>query len=145
MRNFLIRVGALAAKETIHIRRDISTLYMALVMPVVLLLLFGFGVSFDVDRVPLAVIDQDHSEASVDLTRAFVSSDDFQLAAVLGSPAEVEPLMRRGQVVAGLVIPRGFAHDLGRGRVATVQLLLDGADPMTANLTMARAEAEALG
>jgi hypothetical protein len=49
-RRFFVRVGALAGKEAIHIRRDIRTLYRALGMPVVMLLLFGFGVSFDVDQ-----------------------------------------------------------------------------------------------
>jgi len=145
MWRFLVRVGAIAAKETTHIRRDIATLYMALGMPVVLLLLFGFGVSFDIDRVPLAVADLDRSEASVDLTRAFVASDDFRLVAMLRRPEEAEPLFRRGRASAALVIPRGFERELGRGRVTTVQLLLDGADPMTANMVLARSDAQAVG
>jgi ABC-2 type transport system permease protein len=61
---FLVRVGAMASKEVMHIRRDPRTLYMALAMPVVMLLIFGFGVSFDMDHIPLVVLDGDRSAAS---------------------------------------------------------------------------------
>lgn len=142
---FAIRVGALASKETIHIRRDIGTLYMALGLPVVLLLLFGFGVSFDIDAIPLAVVDQDNSSASRELRRTFVASDDFRLVATLDDPEEGDSLFRRGQAMAVLVIPPGYERDLGQNEVVTVQLLMDGADVNTTNLARGKAEAMAQG
>ncbi|HEX9291075.1 MAG TPA: ABC transporter permease, partial [Anaeromyxobacteraceae bacterium] len=73
-RRFLVRVGAMAAKEVLHIRRDPRTLYVALVMPMLLLLLFGYGVSFDIDRIPLAIADADGTPASRALVDAFSQS-----------------------------------------------------------------------
>ncbi len=142
---FFVRVGALASKETIHIRRDVRTLYMALCLPVVLLLLFGYGVSFDVDSIPLAVVDYDRTEASVDLRRTFVASDDFRLVSLLHDATETEPLFQRGRITAALVIPPGFARAIERGETVTVQLLMDGADANTANIARGKAEAMAQG
>lgn len=138
---FFIRVGALAAKETIHIRRDIRTLYMALGLPVVLLLLFGYAVSFDLNAVPIAVLDHDTTPSSRELRETFVASDDFRLVRMLRNPEEVEPLFRSGEVFAVLIIPPGYERDLGRGETVRVQLLMDGADANTANLARGKAEA----
>jgi ABC-2 type transport system permease protein len=136
----LLRIGAMAAKETIHVRRDPRTLALALVMPVVMLFLFGYGVSTDLDRIPLLFADQDQSEASRALARAFDGSSEFQ---VVGrpSPEGVEPLLRRGAAVAALVVPRGYQQDLLLGRKAEVQLMLDGADPLVGNQVLAKADA----
>ncbi len=142
---FFIRVGALASKETIHIRRDVRTLYMALVLPVVLLLLFGYGVSFDIDSIPLVVVDLDGTEASTELRRTFVASDDFRLVAVVQDASQAERMFQSGLATAALVIPRGFERSLGRGGTVTVQLLLDGADSNTANIAQGKAAAMAQG
>ena len=138
---FFVRVGALAAKETIHIRRDIRTLYMALGLPVVLLLLFGFAVSFDIDALPIAVLDRDGTLTSRALRDTFVASDDFRLVRVVRDPDEVESLFRRGEVLAVLVIPSGFERDLGRNETVRVQLLMDGSDANTTNIARGKAEA----
>jgi ABC-2 type transport system permease protein len=138
---FFVRVGALAAKEVIHIRRDVRTLYMALGLPVVLLLLFGYAVSFDMDNLPIVVVDDDRTPASRELARRFTASDDFRLVGSLDSPEAAEPLFRRGAVVAVLVIPPGFERDLDRGEIVTVQLLMDGADANTTNVARGKAEA----
>ena len=111
----LRRIGAMAGKETLHIRRDPRTLALALVMPVVMLFLFGYGVSFDIDHIPLAFVDQDQSEASRALARAFDGSQEFQVV-TRPVPEEAEPLFRDGATVAALVVPRGFQEDLLLGR-----------------------------
>jgi ABC-2 type transport system permease protein len=138
---FLIRVGALASKEIIHIRRDIRTLYMALGMPVVLLLLFGYAMSFDIDALPMAVLDDDRTPTSRELVQRFTASDDFHLAGEIGSAEEAEALFRRYEIAAALVIPAGFERDLMRGEHVTVQLLMDGADANTTNIARGKAEA----
>jgi ABC-2 type transport system permease protein len=138
---FFIRVGALASKEIIHIRRDIRTLYMALGMPVVLLLLFGFAVSFDIDALPIAVLDLDQTPTSRELVQRFTASDDFRLVEEIGSAEEAEAAFRRYEIAAALVIPRGFERDLTRGEHVTVQLLMDGADANTTNVARGKAEA----
>jgi ABC-2 type transport system permease protein len=140
VRRALVRVGAMAAKETLHIRRDPRTLYLALGMPVVLLLLFGYGVTFDLERMPLALVDQDHTPASRVLLRAFQAAGEFEGVSA-GALPEAEALLRRGQALAALVVPAGYGDALGRGEDARVQLLVDGADPVSANQVLSKADA----
>lgn len=142
-RRFLIRVSAMAAKETLHIRRDPRTLYLALGMPIVLLALFGYGVRFEVDHLPLAVADADRSSASRDLVQTFVASRDFESVAVLESPEQALGELRAGRAAGVLVIPRGFEADVSRHQPASAQLLVDGADGLVANQFLTKAEASA--
>jgi len=140
---FLARVGAIAWKEILHIRRDPRTLLLALAMPVVMLLLFGYGVSFDVDRIPLAVSDLDRTEASRRLAQAFTENHEFQ--PVGGAEADdADTTFRRHRATAILVVPQGFEKDLARGGPARAQLLLDAADPVTAGQVLSKADAIAL-
>ncbi|HMA95296.1 MAG TPA: ABC transporter permease, partial [Polyangiaceae bacterium] len=126
--NVLRRVLAMAQKELSHIRRDPQTLIMSLGMPVGLLLLFGFGVSFDLEHLPIAAVDQDQSSVSRQLTRDFDASGDFVVTSILDDVTEGEAQVRRGKAVAVLVIPRGFSRALGRGERAELQLIVDGSD-----------------
>ncbi len=140
---FLARVGAIAWKEILHIRRDPRTLLLALAMPVVMLLLFGYGVSFDVDRIRLAVSDQDRTEASRRLAQAFTENHEFD--PVGGDDADdADTIFRRHRAQAILVIPRGYEKDLARGGPARAQLLLDAADAVTAGQVLNKADAIAL-
>jgi ABC-2 type transport system permease protein len=136
----LVRIGAMAAKETLHIRRDIRTLYLALGMPVVMLFLFGYGVSFEIDRIPLAIADADRTDASRALAQAFTASREFEVAARTDA-ATAERLFREGTALAALVVPQGYARDVSLGRRTPVQLLVDGADGPTANQILAKADA----
>jgi ABC-2 type transport system permease protein len=140
LRRSLIRVGAMASKETSHIVRDPRTLYLALVMPVVMLFIFGYGVGFDLDRIPIAVADRDQTEPSRALANAFTASGEFERVGEI-EPADAERLFRRGEALAALVVPRGYALDLARGRATDVQLLVDGADTVVANLILSKADA----
>lgn len=137
---FLIRVRALAGKEILHIQRDPRTLYLALGMPVVMLLLFGFGISFDIDRVPLVVVDHAHSAESRRLVDRFVVTDEFRLVAEVADEQAVEAAFRSGAAAVGLVIPADHSRALARGEDAEVQLLVDGSDGVTARTALARAE-----
>jgi len=140
LRRSLVRIGAMAGKEAIHVQRDPRTLVLALVMPVVMLVLFGYGVSTDVDHTRLAVADEDATEASRALVRAFDASQEF-LVVTRRAPGEAEALFRARDAVAALVVPRGYQRELLQGRRAEVQLLLDGADAMVANQLLAKADA----
>lgn len=134
------RILAMAGKEVLHIRRDVRTLYLALAMPVLLLVLFGFGISFDVDHLELAVVDQDRTAVSRELVRHVTASEEFVLAWEGTSPEQALGELRRGHAVAVLVLPRGFSEDVVRG-AAQVQLLMDGADGNTATQALAKAQA----
>lgn len=141
----LRRVLALADKEVRHILRDPRTLYLSLAMPVVMLLLFGFGVSFDLDGIPVAVIDQDRSAQSRALVRRVVANRDFDLVAEAQHPSDADRLLIGGRALAVLTIPAGFEEDLRRGRPAELSLLLDGSDANSATQAKAKMEALAAG
>ncbi len=140
LRRSLIRIGAMASKETSHIVRDPRTLYIALVMPIVMLFLFGYGVSFDLDRIPLAVADRDATPSSRALVRAFTAAGEFADAGRV-EPSDLERSFRRGEALAALVIPEGYGADLLRGRATQLQLLVDGADTVVANQVLSKADA----
>lgn len=143
MTRSLRRIWALSAKEVRHVLRDVRTLYLALGMPVVMLLLFGYGVSFDLDRLPVAFVDLDRSASSRALRQRFTASADFEDAGLMTSAAEAERALVAGALIAAVVIPSGFEEDLARGRDVDLQLLVDGADNNSATQAMAKAEATA--
>lgn len=135
------RLLAMSTKELAHIRRDPQILLMALAMPVGLLLLFGFGVSFDLEHLPLVVVDQDRTQVSRSVISAFSASGDLTVVMTPDRVEDGEKLVRRAEAVGIVVIPRGFSRSLERGETATLQLVVDGADPSTANQTINKAEA----
>ncbi|MCA9514774.1 MAG: ABC transporter permease [Myxococcales bacterium] len=139
------RTGAIAMKEVMHILRDPQVLIFALGMPVLLLLLFGYAVSFDVERIPLVVVDQDRTTDSRELQEAFFASRLFVPAGEREAAEEAEPLLKRGVARAALIVPRGFARSGRRGADARAQLLLDGTDNTTAGIALGYANAIALG
>ncbi|GMV43843.1 MAG: hypothetical protein AMXMBFR64_55590 [Myxococcales bacterium] len=140
----LLRVRAMATKEVMHILRDPQILAFALGMPVVLILLFGYAVSFDVEHTPLVVVDQDRSPASRQLVDAFTASDTFHEIARTDAPDAAETLFRRSIARSALVIPHGFDAARRAGREAVAQLLLDGSDNMTASIALGYANAVAM-
>jgi ABC-2 type transport system permease protein len=137
----LLRIGAMAAKEAAHIRRDPQTLAMALIMPVGLLLLFGYGVTFDLEHLPVVAVDSDHTSVSRSIVRSFAASRDLVVAGELQSVEEGDAFMRSGRAVAVVVIPNGFSRSLARGERAELQLVVDGADASTAMQTINKADA----
>src|SRR4051794_16979702 len=135
------RLLAVARKETLQLRRDPRSLMLAFALPVLLLILFGYAISWDVRDIRAAMLDQDHSASSRDLVDAFRSSGYFTVVRVLGRSAETGPLLERGGAQLILVIPPGFERDLGAGRAAPVQAILDGSDANTATIAQGYAEA----
>ncbi len=144
MRRVLLRTYAMAHKEVMHIQRDPQMLVFALGMPVVLIFLFGYAVSFDIERIPLVVVDQDHSAESRALVEKFTASDTFRVVARRQDPKRVETLFRSSSAKAALVIPPGYGRQLRRGENAEAQLLLDGADNTTASIALGYATAVSL-
>ncbi|MEE9133647.1 MAG: ABC transporter permease [Gemmatimonadota bacterium] len=130
----LARLLAMARKETIQLRRDTRSLVMAFLLPVFLILIFGYAISFDVKNIEMAVLDESRSEASRDLIERFESSGYFKIVAHPASYGGVDELLQRGVAKLVLIIPPNFSRDLAAGRRAPVQILLDGADANTATI-----------
>ena len=125
-------LAALVRKETIELARDPITLAVAVVLPLVMLFLFGYGVSMDIEDTPLAVYDQDRTQESGRLVDAFVRSGYFRLQRTLDSPREAAAVLDRGEARVVLVIPPQFARTLAGGGDAKLQALVDGSFSPTA-------------
>ena len=136
----LRRTRAVARKEFWHILRDPRSLSLALAMPMMMLLLFGYALSLDVDQIPTAVVDQDRTPQSRELLARFASSKYFKLVAFPEHLQDIERFILRGKVVLGIVIPSDYSRQLTSGRIAQVQLLLDGSDSNTASIAAGYAD-----
>ncbi len=134
------RLRAVFVKELHHITRDARSLGMALAVPVMFLLLFGFALSLDVDQIPTLVFDQDGSVSSRELIRQFEGSRFFDIRGFVHDYGEIERAIDRGRVLMAVVIPRDYSQNLSAGREASVQILLDGSDSNTASIAMGYAE-----
>jgi ABC-2 type transport system permease protein len=136
----LRRLWAIARKETLQLRRDPRSLALAFVLPLLLLVLFGYAITWDVRNIETAVLDQDRSDASRALLDAFEASGYFRIERRLDSPREIRPLLQAGAVDLVLVVPPGFAADLGGGKPADLQAIVDGSDANTATIVIAYAQ-----
>jgi ABC-2 type transport system permease protein len=135
------RVKAVARKEFLHILRDPRSLIMALAVPLLMLLLFGYALTLDVDRIPTLVYDSDDSPESRALIDRFEGSRYFAIIGHTNRYEEIEKRIDSSQVLLGLVIPNDYSQDLKSGREAAVQLLLDGSDSNTAAIALGYARA----
>ncbi|SPE32525.1 ABC-2 type transporter [Candidatus Sulfopaludibacter sp. SbA6] len=134
------RLRAILVKELHHITRDARSLGMALGVPVMMLLLYGYALSLDVDRIPTLVYDLDHTSASRDLIRQFEGSRFFEMRGFVDGYVPIQQAIDRGQVLMAVVIPRDYSQNVGAGREAPVQILLDGSDSNTASIVLGYAE-----
>lgn len=135
------RIPAIARKEFLHVVRDWRTLVIAFVLPVLLILLFGYGITFDIRDLKLAVVDEDRTEASEELIERFTSSEYFRLVASRSDPGILLKLLDDGEAQIGMVIPRDYARSLERGEPEAVQFLMDGSESNTATLAGSYVEA----
>jgi ABC-2 type transport system permease protein len=139
----LTRLLAVSRKELIQLRRDTRSMILAFLLPVLLVILFGYAITWDVNDIPAAVVDQDNTHRSRELVDAFQSSGYFRIVDRPGRPGDLDNLIDRGDVWLGLIIPRGFAADLDAGRTTAVQAVIDGSDANTATIVSGYANAVA--
>ncbi len=134
------RYKAIARKEFLHILRDPRSLIAALAIPLFLLLLFGYALTLDVDRIPTYVLDQDNTPQSRDLIERFRASRYFQVLGQVDDDRRIDHAIDRSRIMLGIVVPHDFAQQLEAGKQADVQLLLDGSDSNTASIALGYAE-----
>ena len=137
----LRRLWAMARKEWLHVRRDTRSLAMAFVVPAVMVVMFGYIISFDVTDIRMAVLDRDRTTQSRDLVDAFRSSGYFLVTAQLDDERQISPLLQRADVRLVLVIPPDFSRNLTARQPAPVQALVDGGDANTASIAINYAQA----
>jgi ABC-2 type transport system permease protein len=130
----LRRTRAIARKEFLHILRDWRSLLMALALPLLLVILFGYALSLDVDQIPTVVYDQDRSPESRELIARIAGSRYFRIIASTDSYSTIVKEIDRDACLVGLVISPDYSRDLSSGKVAQVQVILDGSDSNTASI-----------
>ncbi|MGA2857027.1 MAG: ABC transporter permease [Candidatus Sulfotelmatobacter sp.] len=141
----LTRLRAIAAKEVRQILRDARSLIIVILMPVVLVLLFGYGVSLDLKHLPVYVYDRDGSQQSQDLLKHFQSNQYFHVVRVVDSYPALVRAIDDGSAKMGLVIPWDFSQRLRDGRPVSVQALIDATDDNTANVLISYSQAVVQG
>lgn len=141
----LTRLLAIARKEILHILRDSRSLGIVVIMPVTLMLLFGYGVNLDLKGLPVYVFDRDGSQQSQDLLKRFQSNEYFHIAQVVDSYPELTRALDDGHAKMGIVIPWDFSQRLNRGDIVGVQALVDSTDDNTANVLIGYAQAVVQG
>ena len=127
-------VLALILKELLAVLRDPRSRMVLIGPPLIQLLVFGYAATFDLNHVPIAIYDQDHSQASRDLIARFALSPTFTVKDVLDSDRRLDALIDSRQVQTVLVIDRRFTRDLLTHQPAPVQVILDGRNSNTALL-----------
>ena len=128
------RFLAVARKEVVQILRDSRSLIIVVIMPVILVLLFGYGVNLDLKGLPVYVYDRDGSQQSQDLLKRFQASEYFDVVRVVNDYPALARSLDDGHAKIGIVIPWDFSQRLHDGRPAQVQALVDGSDDNTANV-----------
>jgi ABC-2 type transport system permease protein len=132
----LKRMFTITKKEFTHIKRDKASLAIAIMMPIMMLFLFGFAVSSDVNNVSFVVYDGSKTFESRELVNKFSNSNYFQIYKMVDSPNEVEKYIGTGEAKAGIVIPVDYAEDIRSRRESKVQILVDGSDPTIARTAL---------
>lgn len=141
----LRRLLAIARKETIHIRRDPRSLILAIGIPMLMILLFGYALTLDVDRVPVMVWDQSHTPQSRDYIARFTASRYFSYVGSAGSYEEIARAIDRRDAYLCLVLPGDFGARVAAGRSAPVQAIIDGSDSNTAAIVLGYTQAITVG
>jgi len=133
----LKRIKAIAWKEFVQIKRDARSLGLALAIPIFMLLIFGYGLSLDINHVRTLIWNQDGSSA---LTRDFIlnfkNSQYFEIVGYTDNYQDITGKIDSGKIMLALVIPKDFSHYLESGKTAPLQLIIDGSDANTSSIAL---------
>ena len=129
----LYGLKSMLIKELLHIKRDPTTLFFALLIPAIQLALFGYAVDFDVRHIRTAVVDMDRSRESRAYLQRVQNTQYIDNISYLHTPREAEDALKRNDVRAAVIIPEDFSRRYGTSRMPQVHVLLDGSDGQVAN------------
>ena len=137
----LHRLVAVARKELIQIMRDPRSVGIVVMMPVIMMLAFGYGINFDVKHLAVYVFDREGSQESQDLMKHFQASEYFKVVQTVKNYPELVHAIDAGLCKLALVVPHNFSHKLNAGGPVSIQALIDATDSNSANLAIAYSEA----
>lgn len=131
----LKRIKAVAEKEWLEIVRDRVFFSLAFVVPVVMMILLGYGLSLDVENIPFTIVDHDKTPTSRDYAYRFIGSRYFDFLGYTADERDLDRLLSDNSARAAIIIPPDFEKNLSSGRPAPVQTLIDGTFPFRAQTT----------
>jgi len=130
------RIRLLVWKEFTQLRRDRSMLPILLIMPIVMLLMFGYVVGSDIKNLKLAVLDNDHSIQSQRVIDSFVSSSYFTISARPQTEAQLKTALDGSQAIIAIDIPKGFSDAIREHRSTQIGVVVDGSDSRTSQVAL---------
>jgi ABC-2 type transport system permease protein len=139
------RIKALTKKEFIQMSRDIRSLMGAIFNPLLMIFLFGYALSLDVDRIPTVVLDWDRTPVSREFVHRLTDSRYFSLVRYLERDADVDASLAKGEALMALVVPLDFASRVKQGIQTPLQVVFDGSDSNTATIALGYLKAVAAG
>jgi ABC-2 type transport system permease protein len=128
------RILAISRKEFLHIIHDFRSLMIIFAMPVLQLVMFGYALNMEIQKVDLAVIDHSHSPLSRDLIRQFESNTYFSVQYYNGPMSKIDELFLNRETKVVLIIDKDFQKNFQRTPITPVQMLIDAADPNAATM-----------
>ena len=128
----ILNILPIARKEFRQIRRDKRALGLLLVIPAIMLVMFGYALNFDVKHSAIAVDDEGNTKTSREFIQLFFSSEYFDYAFQIRDSREMNTLLDNGTVAGAIVIPRDFSDNLAAGNEAPIQIIVDGSNANTA-------------
>ncbi len=129
------RIAAVASKEWRETVRDRMFFSLAFLLPILWMLVFGYGLVLDVENIPYAALDRDQSSLSRDYLYRFQQSRYFDFKGTLTDEREVDPLLAASRIRAAIIIPEKFQERLSAGQTVGVQTLIDGTFPLRTDIT----------
>ncbi len=130
------RFMTIVKKEFIQVKRDPISLRIPFVMPIVLMLLFGYAVNTQVDKIPTVILDQSGSIESRQYVDNFKSNKYFDIKYTASDEQELKKLIDEGKAKAAIVVPKDYNTKLKNNEAAEVKLIIDGTDPTTARTAL---------
>ncbi len=130
----LNRIKAVAKKEIRQLKRDKRMLYVLFIFPVILLVIFGYAINFDVHHIKMAVYDQDKSPDSRKFINALTSSEYFDLVGYINNQSDIRDILDTKKAQCVVVFPHNMSQLLYSNQNAPVQILIDGVDANTASI-----------
>lgn len=131
----LRRIAAVASKEWRETTRDRMFFLLAFLLPILWMLVFGYGLVLDVENIPFAVVDRDRSALSRDYLYRFFESRYFSFQGYLASENKADALLQNGKIRAAIIVPEKFEERLLAGQPVSVQTLIDGTFPLRTDIT----------
>lgn len=132
-----MRYWAVFSKETTLILRDSQTLIMTLFFPLFMLVLYGYGVTVDINNVPAAILNYSGGPASRDLIKKINATGYISANYIARNYNEINELLVKGDIILAIVFPPDFESKIKRGEPTTIQVLVNGSDANTGSIAMA--------